>query len=195
MEKRQMTYQVIADRVIHDHFFTIRETQLLHDYFDGSESGELTRFVIDKGPAVACIIHVTDIDKYVLVKQFRYPVALVDPDDPWIYEIVAGTIEHGETPDVTAIKEIQEEAGFGVDTLEMVQELFLTPGISSELVYLYEAKTTSKNTLPSGDPFDDEEDVEVHLFTLEELNQMLRAGTFKDVKTWAAVNYLLNTNR
>lgn len=194
MNKKAMKYQVLSDQIIHDHFFTIREAALHHDYFNGRTSGEITRFVIDKGPAVACIIHVTDINKYVLVKQFRYPVALVDNEWPWIYEIVAGTIEEGHTAEHTAIKEIQEEAGYGVDSINMIQELFLSPGISSELVYLYLATTTSDNTLPMGDPYDDEEDLEVHLFSIEELRELLAKGVFKDVKTWAAVQYLLNTH-
>ena len=132
-----MNYKIYYQKYIHDHFFKIMEAEVQYDHFDESQSRRVTRYGIDKGPAVACIIYVRDIDKYVLVRQFRYPVCLIPDENPWIYEIVAGTIDGDESPQETARKEIQEEAGYIVDELELIQELYLSPGISSELIYLF----------------------------------------------------------
>lgn len=44
-------------------------------------------------------------DKLVLLRQYRYPL------DDWIYELPAGLIDAGETPQQAAVREMKEETG------------------------------------------------------------------------------------
>lgn len=44
-------------------------------------------------------------DKLVILRQYRYPL------DDWIYELPAGLIEQGETPQQAAVREMKEETG------------------------------------------------------------------------------------
>ncbi len=185
-----MKYTRKKSETIFTEFFTIKKDIVSHDLYEGGVSKDLTRYAIDKGPAVACIIYLEDIDKYVLIKQFRYPVLLAENTYPWIYEIVAGTIDGDESPEDTAIKEIQEEAGIKPNRLELIQKLFLSPGISSELIYLYYVEAKSTNRLPTGDPLDDEEDIQIQYFSYEELLTLRDSGQLIDAKTLAALTYI-----
>lgn len=46
-----------------------------------------------------------DPGKIVLIRQYRYPL------DAWIYELPAGLVDQGETPEVAAVREMREETG------------------------------------------------------------------------------------
>ena len=186
-----MKYKIHNQKYIHTHFFKIKEAELQFNQFDGTQSNSVTRYAIDKGPAAASIIFLKDIKKFVLVKQFRYPMTLLPKVDPWIYEIVAGTIDGDENPEDTIRREIQEEAGYVVEKLELIQELYLSPGISSECVYLFFATTTSTNTTITGDPHDEDEDIKVELFDPGELQNLISKKQLKDAKTLVAAQYSL----
>ena len=55
------------------------------------------------GAAVLCV---TKENKIVLVKQFRYAFNEI------IFEIPAGKLEKGEMPQASALRELEEEAGY-----------------------------------------------------------------------------------
>jgi len=186
-----MKFNLLSDNIIFQKFFTIKERILNYDHFDGSRSKDVIRFIIDKGPAVASILYLKDIDKYVFVEQLRTPLTLIDKENPWIMEIVAGTIDGNDTPRFTAEKEIHEEAGFLIDELTLLQKIYLTPGISTELVYLYYATALSTRTTPTGDPEDEEEDIKLHYLTIEEVKSKVDAGEFIDAKTALAAHYIV----
>ncbi len=65
-----------------------------------------------------------------LVKQWREVVGR------YTLEAVAGFIEEGETPEEAASRELREEAGM-VAKLERVWEGFVSPGYSTEYMYLF----------------------------------------------------------
>ena len=186
-----MKFKLHNEKLIHDKFFNIKEATLDYDHYDGSQSHEVVRFAVDKGPAVACMIYLYDIEKYVLVQQFRYPVTLLPNEDPWILEVVAGVIDVGHNAEQTAWKEIQEEAGFVPDSLELIYEMWTSPGISSERIFIYLAKGRSTQSTQTGDPNDTDEDVKVHYFSKKELRQLLLDNKVKDAKTIIAIQHVL----
>ena len=57
------------------------------------------------------------------VKQYRHAV------DEEIYEIPAGLVEEGESPEETAARELQEEIGRRPGRMEKIAELYSSPGL------------------------------------------------------------------
>ena len=53
---------------------------------------------------------------------------------------MAGVVESGQTPEESVILEIREETGYRVCGLELVTSFYLTPGGSSERIYLFYAE-------------------------------------------------------
>lgn len=186
-----MQYRIHSEEVVHDGFFKIREAKLTYDRFDNKTPFPVSRSVLDKGPASAVILHLRDTDRYVFVEQFRYPMTLIEGQSAWIPEIVAGVIDSGHTAEETAIKELREESGYVPDHVELIQEIYPSPGIMSEKISLFFASGLSKSTVPSGDPHDEEEDVRVVLFSVSELRSMLKNGQFRDAKTVIAIQHVL----
>ncbi len=112
----------------------------------------------------------------VLVRQFRYPVRR------WTLEIPAGTRVTGEPPQVTAGRELREEAGFAAARMVEFTRFFAAIGVSDEEVILYRAYG-----LVDVPPAPEHgELVARELVALTDLPQLRRQGLICDAKTLLA---------
>ena len=112
-------------------------------------------------------------DDVLLVRQFRHATGEV------ILELPAGTLEPGEDPRETAIRELQEECGYRPERLYEILTGYAAPGYSSEVYHFYRAE----ELVPSRLPGDVDEEIELVRMPLREAVAMARAGQMGDVKT------------
>lgn len=68
-----------------------------------------------------------------LVYQYRHSI------DNWVYEVAAGGIEKEESPEIAAIRELQEETGFVVEPKNLISlgAVYPTAGTSNEKMHLF----------------------------------------------------------
>ena len=142
-----------------------------------------TREVVRHCPAVA-VLAVTDDDKVVLVRQFRYPV-----DKP-LLEVPAGKLDgdESETPEATAARELAEETPYTADKIELIHNFYTAPGFCDEYMYLYRASGLQEN---SNLQPDEDEFVDTVLYTREEVINALKNREIEDVKTITALQHWL----
>ncbi len=131
----------------------------------------LREVVEHRGASV--IVPVRDDGRLVLVRQYRRAV------DEELLEFPAGTLEPGEDPESCARRELLEETGHEVLTIERLVSIYPAPGYTSEVMHIFLARAR-----PAGrrSPEVDEE-IEVVLMTLGELLERIRTGEVKDAKT------------
>lgn len=105
--------------------------------------------VVEHAAAVAVLVlrQVAGQDEVLLVSQRRPAVGR----ETW--ELPAGLIDDGETPEGAAKRELAEEVGLG-GTLTKLAEVFSSPGFTDEKVYLFAATELFASTL-AGDEDDD----------------------------------------
>ncbi len=95
-----------------------------------ANGGTSKREVVEHGGAVA-VVAMPDPDTVILVRQFRLPA------EGALLEIVAGGLEDGESPEVSARRELTEEIGYTCADLIPLYEAWVAPGYTTEKIYGY----------------------------------------------------------
>jgi len=124
-------------------------------------------------PGAAAIVPIQTDGTVLLLSQYRHAVGRR------IWEIPAGTLNPGETPEVCARRELVEETGFSADCWEKLGEITPLPGYSDERIHLYLAS----NLTPAEQALDDDEILEVHPRPFAEAIKMIHTGQIQDAKS------------
>src|SRR5580698_691526 len=82
-------------------------------------------------PGGAAIVALNDLQQVCLLRQYRYVAG------GWIWELPAGKLEPAEPPEVTARRELIEEAGVDASDWASLGSLLSSPGVFSEVIHLY----------------------------------------------------------
>lgn len=137
---------------------------------------------IVRHPGAVAVIPITKNKKILFVKQYRKPL------DRSLVELPAGKMEPGEKPEITAVRELEEETGYTTHHLNYVTSFYTTPGFTDELIYIY--LTDQLEKLDEVVPGDDDEFIEVVELTLDEAEEYVKNKRIYDAKTNYAILYL-----
>lgn len=145
-------------------------------------SGRYFERELIRHPGAVIIVPRLRDGRLILIRQLR--VATGGP----IWEFPAGTLEKGESLWRCADRELQEETGWKAGKLIRVLDYFPTPGISNEKMYLFIADHLKKVKGINPDP---DEELETHIFSLREVERMIRQGKIIDGKTILGFLYFM----
>ncbi len=118
-----------------------------------------------------------------LVKQYRPAV------DEVTLEIPAGKLEYDEDPMECGKRELNEEARIEADSLELIEEIYSTPGFCDEKIYIYKACGIRKALHELAQ--DEDEDLDSLWLPLEEAYRKVIERKIKDAKTIVAILYAI----
>lgn len=161
-----------VEKLDHKLVYRGRVVTLMVDRIREPGGKEVEREVVRHSGA-AVLLPLTGDRRLVLVRQYRYAV------DQHLWEVPAGTISPGELPEETARRELVEETGFYPHRLEKLVEFFPSPGFSDENMHLFLATELEPRTACP----DEDETIEVKLFSSEEVMTLLSRGGIRDGKT------------
>lgn len=136
------------------------------------------REVVEHPGAVAILAW--DGGRLAMVSQWRQPAAAE------LLEIPAGTLEAGETPSVTAERELAEECALRAETWEAGPSFFTAPGFCTERLTLYLATGLHPATVTAPD----DEALEASWLTLPEALAAIDEGTIIDAKSLVGILWL-----
>lgn len=118
--------------------------------------------------------------RVLLLRQFRHAANGV------IWEVPAGTLEPGESPEACARRELEEEAGMAADQLLPLTTIYTTPGFTDERIHLFAALGLSARPVrPARD-----EHITVHAVRWSLVGQMIRTGQIMDGKSLVTLLFL-----
>ena len=120
-----------------------------------------------------CALIKTKEGKIKFVKQFRYAY------NEFTLELPAGKCEVGEKPIETITREVEEEAGIIPNNIIELGMMYPSPGYTNEIIHLYYIDDY-KNSKAH---FDEDEDLDLLEFTLDEALEMIENGRILDAKT------------
>jgi ADP-ribose pyrophosphatase len=174
-----------------DDYFKVDEAYLSYELFAGGMSDTIRRLNFERGDSVAALLFNRDTERAILIEQFRYPAYRKGP--AWMTEVVAGIVMEGESPEAALRREVREEIGYEIDKAHWVASFYLSPGGSSERVFLYCAEVNNaRRTAPGGGTTDAGEDIRIVEYSLDALKDMLASARVHDAKTLIAILWFLS---
>jgi ADP-ribose pyrophosphatase len=140
----------------------------------------------------AFVLAVTDANEMVLVEQYRVPVR------GRVIELVAGIVgddpnQPAEAPANAALRELEEEAGFRAERVELLLEGPVAPGLANEHMTLWRA-IGLRRVGDGGGLAAEHEHITVHLVPLGEVIAFLaerqRAGIQVDSRVYTGLYFI-----
>lgn len=133
-------------------------------------TGVIHDFVVLEASPWVNIIPLTKNNEVILIRQYRHGVREVT------LEIPGGLVEAGEPHDVAALRELEEETGYGTKREDLIYlgKIFPNPAIQNNICHTYLAR----NVYPLGaQKMDEKEDIELVLCSLKNIPSMIKDGT------------------
>ena len=137
-----------------------------------------TREVITH-PGSVVVLPVLKDGCIVMIRQYRHATR------QYLWELVAGRIDGGETVKQAAARELLEETGYSAKRFSVFLDVFPTPGFLEERMYILLAKGLTEG---KAQPEEDEKIIS-RAYTGSKLKQMLKQGKLRDAKSIAGLLY------
>ncbi len=140
-------------------------------------NGQRLELDIVKHPGAAAIVPFSSDREVLLIRQYRHATGGT------IYEVPAGKLDSGETPEHCAARELEEETGRRAGRIEKLGWIFTTPGFCDEVIHLYAAFDLER--VPPRP--EDDEVIEVTPTPFDRALELVWRGEINDAKSALAL--------
>lgn len=153
--------------------------ELLHVFADKAQlpNGNISIREWIKHPGASAVLPVFENGEVMLIKQFRYPLRKI------FIEVPAGKLDEGESPESTAKREIEEEAGISFKSIHYLGPFYPSIGYTNEIIHLY----TAWDLTSFDQKVDEDEFLLKHRITFREAVDMVHKGEISDGKTMVTI--------
>jgi ADP-ribose pyrophosphatase len=163
-----------AERLGHERVFEGRVFSVDRDRVKLPHGRESVVDVV-RHPRSVVLVPVPEPGRVILIRQFRYAV------NQFLWELPAGSVDPGETPEQAARRECHEEIGQVPDTIVRLAAFYPTPGYCDEEMVFFRVSGLEQPTGTAA--VDEDEDIEAKEFSLADARDMARRGEIVDMKT------------
>jgi len=166
--------KILSSKVIYEgKAFGVRRDELIEP------TGVRTMREVVTHPGSVVVLPALPDGRIVLVRQYRHACR------QYLWELVAGRMEHGENPKKGAERELIEETGYRAKKLTVFLDFFPTPGFLEERMFLLLAEGLT----PGPASPEDDEKLLVAAYSRKELKQMIQTRKLRDAKSIAGLLY------
>jgi ADP-ribose pyrophosphatase len=147
-------------------------------------SGRGVERAIVRHPPSVVLIPVQDDGRIVMIRQYRHALGRR------IWELPAGNLERGESPDEAAVRECEEEIGLVPTRVERLGAFFPVPGYCDEEMIFFRASGLRAPAPDSTRTPDEDEDIESRPMPAAEAKALVARGDIVDLKTAYALTLI-----
>ncbi|QGU94003.1 NUDIX domain-containing protein [Clostridium bovifaecis] len=143
----------------------------------------------EKIDAVVIIALHKELNKLVLLRQFRVPV------NDYLYELPAGLIDKDEEIFTAVERELKEETGLNlthIDESKKLMPIYASGGMTDESMALVYCLCEGE---PSTEYLEDDEEIEIMLVSQEEAENMLKTELKFDAKAYLALQSFISIGK
>jgi ADP-ribose pyrophosphatase len=172
-KKKPLAKVLSTKTVFRSPVFNVEEVEVIEPH------GVRAKRAIVTHPGSVVVLPVFADGKLLLIRQYRHSAK------QYLWEVVAGRKDHGETFEHGAHRELKEETGYTAKKMRQLMDVFPTPGFVEENMVIFLAEGLTKGiATPEAD-----EKITQKIVTLKETEQWIKSGKIRDAKTVAAVLY------
>ncbi|HEU0110578.1 MAG TPA: NUDIX hydrolase [Flavisolibacter sp.] len=124
----------------------------------------------------------TKDEKVVMVKQYRHGLGVISTELP------GGVVDAGETHEKAIARELLEETGYVFEEFEFLGKISANPATSNNYMHMFIARGGEKI---AEQKLDETEDVEVVIYTLDEVKQLVRENKIVQALHTTTIFYAL----
>jgi ADP-ribose pyrophosphatase len=128
-------------------------------------------------PGSVVVLPVLPDGRILLIRQYRHATR------QYLWELVAGRMDPGETPKMAAARELKEETGYRAERMRVFLDVFPTPGFLEERMFILLAEGLTSG---AAEPEEDEKIIS-RAYTHRQLEVMIRRGKLRDAKSIAGM--------
>jgi ADP-ribose pyrophosphatase len=164
--------KVLATKTIYKgKVFSVRQDRVI-------EPGgvEVTRDIVEHRGSVVVLPVFPDGD-ILLIRQYRHAMG------DFLWELVAGRVEEGESRPASARRELLEETGYTARSVKQILEIVPSPGFCTERMWIFAATGLREG---AAQPEEDER-ITARKVPLAALEKMIRRGSLHDGKSVSAI--------
>jgi ADP-ribose pyrophosphatase len=173
-QTNKATGKILSSKVLYKgHIFGVRRDEVLEP------TGLRTTREVITHPGSVVVMPVLPDRRIILIRQYRHAAR------QFLWELVAGRIDPGESVRQAAARELIEETGYRAKRLRVFLDLFPTPGFLEERMYILLAEGLTPGV---AEPEEDEKIV-AKAYTRAELEKMIQRGVLRDAKSIAGLLY------
>jgi len=140
-------------------------------------NGREHEMAIVRHPPSVVLIPMQDDGQVVLIRQHRHALQRE------LWELPAGSLDPGESPEAAAARECEEEIGLVPTRIERLCSLYPTPGYCDEEMIFFRVSGLGPPPPDSPHQPDDDEDIQRMAMTIGEAKAMVDRGEVVDLKT------------
>jgi ADP-ribose pyrophosphatase len=138
------TVELVEHEVAFQGYFRVGRYFFRHSLYQGGQSRIMRREVFERGQAAAVLPYDPERDEIVLIRQFRAG-SYVAGRHAWTWEIVAGIVEDGESPEELIHREAAEEAALELRDVIPMHDVVVSPGACSETCATFLGRVDTTN--------------------------------------------------
>ena len=159
-----MKWQILSSEYLFDDlWFKVRK-----DICKSPDGKIINPYYVYEFPEWATAFALTEDNKVIMVKQYRHPIGEV------IVELPGGCVDDTDKDHQAAIaRELLEETGYVFSSYESLGKISANPSTNTNWMHMFLA---TGGELISEQQLDDNEEIEVHLKTIDELLHLLNTN-------------------
>ncbi len=186
-----MKAKVTKKERVFDGFFKVDQFNIKADKHGGG-THDLIRLNFERGHAVTVLGYDPIRDEVLLVNEMRSGI-LAANEDPYEDALPAGAIDEGETAIEAGKREMEEETGVTINTLETIHAgAYVSPGGTSEKISIIMAIVDMSKAGGIHGKEEEGESIKTVIMKSDEFISKVQKSELKDMKTALAGHWLLS---
>ena len=152
---------VSSEYLFSDSWFTVRKDTCLT-----AEGKIISPYYVYEFPNWVCAAALTEKGQFIMERQYRHALGQTN------YEIPGGCIDDTDaSPQDAVARELLEETGYSFEHVEWLGKTSANPSTNSNWMHMFLA---TGGRLVKDQELDHNEEIEVYLFTVDEVKQLLK---------------------